>query len=325
MIVPQFWAEARVQHRKKDRQVTIRRFGWSDASQAEAQAAADARAAEALARVLAGENLPRSEPKIPYNGAAGVPIREEIVARHGEDVITRNSYGARCLNTPDVLFADIDFPDEPSLRLRLAVFALVLVVSILAGWSIHSRGFGIGIFILGVLFSGARADALFRMSSKARGGVEKAARARIDRYVAAHPDWRLRLYRTPAGLRVIATHRLFAPDDAAVAACFTALGTDPIYAAMCRNQQCFRARLSAKPWRIGIPDHLRPRPGVWPVAPERLPIRNAWIADYEAKAAAYAACSFVEEVGGGATHPRAQALAELHDAQCGANELRPIA
>src|SRR5688572_28381771 len=115
MIVPQFWAEARAQHRKKDRQVTIRRFGWSDASQAEAQANADARAAEALARVLAGEDLLRREPKIPYNGAAGVPIREEIVARHGEDVITRNSYGARCLNTPDVLFADVDFPTEPSL------------------------------------------------------------------------------------------------------------------------------------------------------------------------------------------------------------------
>jgi hypothetical protein len=40
---------------------------------------------------------------MPYNGAAGVPIREEIVGRHGETVITRNSYGARCLNMPNVL------------------------------------------------------------------------------------------------------------------------------------------------------------------------------------------------------------------------------
>ena len=43
------------------------------------------------------------EPRMPYNGAAGVPIREEIVGRHGETVITRNSYGARCLNMPNVL------------------------------------------------------------------------------------------------------------------------------------------------------------------------------------------------------------------------------
>lgn len=44
-----------------------------------------------------------------YNGAQGVPIREEVLERHGDTVITRNGYGAKCLNTPDVLFADVDF------------------------------------------------------------------------------------------------------------------------------------------------------------------------------------------------------------------------
>src|SRR5688500_8191871 len=102
MIVPQYWAEGRVQHRAKGRQVTMRRFGWADTSQADAQAHADTRAQEALDRFLSGESLERREPKIPYNGADGVPIREEIVSRHGEAIITRNSYGARCLNTPNV-------------------------------------------------------------------------------------------------------------------------------------------------------------------------------------------------------------------------------
>src|SRR5262245_53517196 len=110
MIVPQYWAEARLQHRDRLRPATVRRFGWSDDSQVEAQANADARAQAALARLVAGETIPKREPKIPYNGAAGVPIREEIVSRHGDTIITRNSYGARCLNTPNVLFADIDFP-----------------------------------------------------------------------------------------------------------------------------------------------------------------------------------------------------------------------
>src|SRR5262245_45571689 len=99
MIVPQFWAEARIQQRVEKRQVTVRRFGWSDESQADAQINADARAREALARILAGESLPRRERKRPYNGAQGVPIREEIVDRHGDVVLTRNSYGALCLNT----------------------------------------------------------------------------------------------------------------------------------------------------------------------------------------------------------------------------------
>ena len=30
MIVPQYWAEARTRHRDRNRQVTVRRFGWSD-------------------------------------------------------------------------------------------------------------------------------------------------------------------------------------------------------------------------------------------------------------------------------------------------------
>ena len=36
MIVPQFWAEARLQHRAHRKQVTVRRFGWSDLSQEDA-------------------------------------------------------------------------------------------------------------------------------------------------------------------------------------------------------------------------------------------------------------------------------------------------
>src|SRR6185295_15118966 len=43
MIVPKFWAEARLPHREPGRQVTVRRFGWSDTSEAEAQAHAETR------------------------------------------------------------------------------------------------------------------------------------------------------------------------------------------------------------------------------------------------------------------------------------------
>src|SRR5437588_8787138 len=113
MLVPKFWAEGRFQEQSAERQITVHRFGWSDESQANAQAMADARAHEALARLLRGEKLPRRELKRAYNGSEGVPIREEIVASYGEVVLTRNSYGAVCLNTPNVLFADIDFENQP--------------------------------------------------------------------------------------------------------------------------------------------------------------------------------------------------------------------
>ena len=41
MIVPQYWAEARRRHRDSKRQITVRRFGWSDVSERDAQIMAD--------------------------------------------------------------------------------------------------------------------------------------------------------------------------------------------------------------------------------------------------------------------------------------------
>jgi len=325
MIVPQFWAESRLQHRKKGKQITLRRFGWSDSSQADAQSNADARVKEALARVLTGEKLPRRDPKIPYNGADGVPIREEIVSRHGETIITRNAYGARCLNTPNVLFADIDFPDRASLRFTFAVFGTLILLAVAAVWLTDSRGTGIALAVLSMFVAGPVSRATHRSLLAVAGGAEQAARKRIARFLAGHPEWNLRLYRTPAGMRVGAVHKLFSPGEPSVREFFNALETDPIYVAMCLNQQCFRARVSAKPWRIGIRSHLRPRPGVWPVAPNRLPVRNSWIADYEKAAGAYAACSFLESLGSGVVHPGAQSVLELHDALSSAGSRLPIA
>jgi hypothetical protein len=166
---------------------------------------------------------------------------------------------------------------------------------------------------------------LHRAIHGAKGGVERAARSRIGRFLAQHPEWNLRIYRTPAGLRVLATHRTYTPSDPAVIECFNAFGTDPIYTRMCFNQQCFRARVSPKPWRIGIGEHMRPRPGVWPVSPERMPIRSAWITKYEDAAKSFAACMLIETVGSGVTHPDARLVQELHDELCRANSQLPIA
>ncbi|MEG2942161.1 MAG: hypothetical protein RR969_11365, partial [Thermomonas sp.] len=88
MIVPEYWAEAREQVRHKRRTITVRRYGWSDESAAAAQAHADARTREALDAILSGAALPRREVRTNY-GVAGVPIREQIVARDGDVIITR--------------------------------------------------------------------------------------------------------------------------------------------------------------------------------------------------------------------------------------------
>lgn len=306
--------------------MTIRRFGWSDTSLEDAQAMADARAAEALRRAVAGERLLRREPKVPYNGAEGVPIREEIVERFGLAVVTRNAYGARCLNTPDVVFADVDteapFPEW--------LIALIGLAALAAGAGLWWRGQSLTVAmvaVVAVFFAvAAIATGIHRALVGTVDGRVRRAVSRIARFVAAHPGWAVRVYRTPSGLRAMVTHQPFAPDDPAVKAFFAAIRVDPVYARMCANQQCFRARLTAKPWRIGIASHMRPRPGVWPVDPERRPLRERWIAEYEAKARGYAACRFLEAVGSGATHIDVETVRRFHDDACRALDDRlPLA
>lgn len=329
MQIPAYWAEARVQRRAGRRQITVRRFGWSDVDAAAAQAHAQERAEAALARIAGGEKLVRQEAKQAYNGADGLPIREQIVGHAGAAVLTRNSYGAVCLNTPDVLFADVDFalPPASGRVWRVALWlALVVVVGLLfvapAGpWRSYALAAGLGVIVL----VHAVAAVLRRLPALAKGGAANLALARVHRFARAHPDWRLRIYRTPAGLRLLATHRRFAPDEPAVAEFFAAVGTDPMYARMCRNQQCFRARVSAKPWRIGIAGHLRPRPGVWPVAAERLPERERWLRDYDERARGFAACRFVEEIGTAAVDPDVETVRQLHDDLCRAETDLPLA
>ncbi len=316
MIVPQYWAEARKQYRADGRQITVRRFGWSDDSEAQAHAMAETRAIEALRRLVAGEQLPRREPKVPYNGAHGVPIREQIVERHDDVVITRNAYGARCLNTPDVLFADVDFSSGVPSRLRIALSLVLVAIAWAYAWQARSFWIGLGGLMAALIVGQLLAGALYRVWMTLTGGEAHRTRTRIERFVAAHPAWGLRLYRTPNGWRTVATHRRFAADDPEVAAFFSAIGADPLYVRMCSNQRCFRARVSAKPWRIGIAAPLKPRPGVWPVRPEAMAKRNAWIEHYEREAARYAACNFVAALGNPSVDAKVQGVIALHDRAC---------
>ncbi|MCX7806648.1 MAG: hypothetical protein N3A38_15900, partial [Planctomycetota bacterium] len=144
-------------------------------------------------------------------------------------------------------------------------------------------------------------------------------------FLASHGDWHLRVYRTPAGLRLMAMHRTFDPDEPEVSEFFEALGTDPVYARMCFRQKCFRARVSPKPWRIGIAGHIRPSRGVWPVDADRLPERRRWIETYEDAARAYAACRYLESAGSGPVNARARAVQTVHDDLCRAESDLPIA
>lgn len=317
MIVPSFWAEARRQHREAGRQITVRRFGWSMQSEADALVMAQQRADEALRRMLAGEtSLARRERRLPYNGADGVPIREEVLLRQGETVITRNAYGARCLNTPDTLFADIDFDSPASGPTLLVTLGVLLLGAFGLGVTFDDWRLASLVVVVALLFAVAVSKRIAAALRAARGGPRAVAEQRIKRFIATHPDWHLRTYETPAGMRVVAVHALFDPASPEVLAFFRAIGADQNYVQMCQRQRCFRARLTPKPWRIGMQRHLRPRPGVWPIDPQFMPLRERWVAEYEQRSRGHAACRFIEDLGAGFTDPTARRVVELHDREC---------
>lgn len=325
MIVPQYWAEARLHERHRGRAITVRRFGWSDESPDAARAHAEARTRQALDAILAGADLPRRERRSNY-GIEGVPIREQIVERHGDVVVTRNSYGALCLNTPDVLFVDVDFEEAPSGCALppaglLAAIGIGGAVGVAWGWL-----YGVAVGIAISVAVNAITTRTRKVAHARDGGPEARARARIDAFVASHPDWHLRLYRTPAGLRVMAMHDVFDPLDRSVGELFHALQADRLYSLMCKVQHCFRARLTAKPWRIGMVDRIRPPVAAWSAEQASLPERLAWIAVYERKAAGHAACRYVASLGRVSdVHPKAREVRDLHDGMTRAESALPLA
>ncbi|MFO1350427.1 MAG: hypothetical protein U1F68_07040 [Gammaproteobacteria bacterium] len=207
----------------------------------------------------AGEVLERLEPRVAYNGADGVPICEEILSRHGDTIITRNAYGARCLNTPNVLFADIDFASEPRVRGSGFIFITLLIAASALGWMQGSWVVGVVALVLGLLI----VSGLLRWLLRKPDNAEQRGLERIDQFVAEHPGWHLRLYRTPAGLRALAMQRTFDPTEPAVEECFKALAVDQVYVYMCLQSALFpgAAQLQTMADRYYRP-YPPPHPGV---------------------------------------------------------------
>lgn len=324
MIVPHYWAEAKRKTVVGGKQYTIKRFGWSDSSEAEAEANAKQRVDAAIAEVESGKKVRRIDHKIPYNGAEGLPIREEVISHHDDAVITRNSYGALCINTPDVLFADVDFESEASSRLMWISFAILVVTAVAGGLSLLSWKMVALLAFIAALFTQTLAGAIHRATLAARGGHENIAMRAIRNFSNKHPEWNLRIYKTPMGYRVLAMHRTFDPRGDDTHAFLKEINADTNYGRMCSNQNCFRARISPKPWRIGI-SRMGPRPGVWPIKSEHMAARQQWVAAYEEAARNFASCKYIAHLGSESVHPKAEAIRALHDHYCRAEQNMALA
>lgn len=69
-------------------------------------------------------------------------------------------------------------------------------------------------------------------------------------------DWGVcfRVYRTAAGVRLLELSRVWNPRSEDSQALLHDLRCDQAYIALTRRQNCFRARLTPKPWRCEVPE-----------------------------------------------------------------------
>ncbi len=282
MRFPRFWTRA--YNAKK----TVTARGWSESSLEEATQNAESR----LARVLAALSTPAGIDLDRYDYVVDNVICEEVLDRINHKdvevaVISRNAYGALVLNAANMMFIDIDFPHSS------------------VSWS-------------GCLFS------LFSKpkSQPAQATPEQQTLDRVRQWQSMHPDTTLRAYRTAAGVRLIVVNRSFdVVDDGAVSIMQT-LGSDSLYIQLCRSQNCFRARLTPKPWRIGM---SKP-PALFPFnSPEDKALYDAWYAGYVEKAKNFKVCTHLETLGHGSIHPNHVAPIEIHDRLCCDNQDLPLA
>jgi hypothetical protein len=331
MLIPRYWSRAESQAiTPAGKSVRFHVWRGSRTSPAEAQSLADEAVARVAERIRAGAGFPG---RYAYGDR---PLREEVVgefpgaaaADAPEAALTRNAYGAVVLNAARVFFIDVDVeradtpqssgssssssstpPADPMAVTRELVDALPLpggLKSLLGG------------------FFGSRlaTPAAPPPPPPAPADPASAAMDRLRRWMGSHPDWRVRVYRTHSGLRYLVTHALFAPTDPQAQEAMVALGADPQYIKLCQVQKSFRARLTPKPWRIGMENP----PVTFPYesAGEEAQVR-AWEGRYEAASQGRATCRFMEEMGGGAEHPQVTSLRTLHDERTRATSGLPLA
>jgi hypothetical protein len=246
---------------------------WSSQSLAEAQTLADQAAQQIADRFSDGEFPPRHGGYYP-NRPFREQVLQEIKNADGEisAVVTRNAYGCQVLNTARVMFVDIDFP-EP-----------------------RSGGF------LSLLFGKPAAVPPDR--------AQEAALKKIEDWTRDHSDWGWRIYRTRAGLRLLATQGSVEADSEVARRVFEELGADPLYQTLCKTQKCFRARLTPKPWRCGI--RTKPERWPWPDA-KRQKLFEKWEAQYQSFAFNWATCELLQQIGNPTIHPEIEPILTLHD------------
>ncbi len=274
MRIPPYWTKGTYTGRdRKGKEHTFKAWGWSFTDLSAAQEEAEARAKLIFDRVTGDTD--------DWYEYLESPLREEILEsfKQGEDeiaVITRNRYGALILNSASVCFADVDFPGPRSRGLMDAIL---------------------------LFFSRTRRLERMRV-------LRDATFQTVRDWAKNNPQRSFRLYRTYAGLRLLFTDGLYDPTSTETAELLESLGSDSLYRKLTEKQECFRARLTPKPWRCG---YIAPRQGYPLGDAESDKADREWERGYEEKITGYVACDLVEELGSGVLDARTSTIVDIHD------------
>ncbi len=277
MRIPHHWAKGTAEGvDRRGKKVVFSCWRWSETSLEEAAASALDAARQILQRLVGGERLDR------YAYGAR-PLREEILDEHKDSqgnqtaVVTRNSYGCKVLNAATAMFIDIDLPNATV------------------------RG-GLGYFFKRILG---------KVPEAPRGHPqEEQILARLERFCQTNAGWGMRVYRTFAGLRCLATHKAMHPGAPATVEILQSLGSDPLYTRLCTVQKCFRARLTPKPWRCGF----RANTIRYPYQSDREKSAfEKWERKYSARSRDFATTRFLRAIGNPSIAPHIQQITEFHD------------
>ena len=135
--------------------------------------------------------------------------------------------------------------------------------------------------------------------------------------LASEGEEGFRIYRTAAGFRVLATTHEFDPGSPQSYRLMNAVGADADFVRLCGIQNSFRARLTPKPWRCGMPQPPSSFPRRLPDDQRRF---AAWLAQYERASRDRATCQYLEDIGPSDRHPRLAPIVEFHDRESRAFE-----
>ena len=216
-----------------------------------------------------------------------VDIVEEIITTIDEDnIVTRNRYGALVLNSAHLMFVDID-----NSQFRHSYFFKTGILTLLKNSFIK-----------------------ISLDEKIENHIAKIASK------TKHQNHSFRIYKTPAGYRVIVIGEKFVAKSKEAQKILSSFGSDWLYKLLCKKQNCFRARLTPKPHRIKIKRHRV----IFPFRTvDEEKIHQNWVSNYENKSGMYAACKFIREIG--KKNYSELEIVKYHDRKCNALSSKTIA